>query len=341
MKLTWQRHAVRLHHPFNTAHTPRGADTSRKEVLIVRIDHDGQTGWGEAAPVSYYQQSLDSAERVFTQAADMLGDDPFALDAILDPIRERFPDQPAAMAAIDAALHDLIGKRLNLPIWKLFGLEPARLPPTSFTIGIDDLDTISAKVREAGDYPILKVKLGTDDDEAILSVIRREAAHKPLRVDANCGWPPDRLADRCRMAARYGVEMIEQPTPRGEHDALTAVRTAGMPPLIADESCFGPEDILTCARYFDGINIKLCKCGGIRRAMRTIHTARAAGLKIMIGCMVETSVGIAAAAQLGPLVDYLDLDSHLLLANDPFEGPGGEAGRLTLNDRPGLGAVPR
>lgn len=340
MKLTFHRRKLRLKHPFNIASVGR-TDETTKQVLLVQIEHKGRVGWGESAPASYYNQSLESGQEVLLHAAGMLGDDPFALDAILDPLRKAFPHESAALAAIDGALHDLIGKLLGVPVWKWFGLDPKRTPMTSFTIGIDDLDVIARKVHEAKTFPILKVKVGTDNDDAILDVIRREAPDKVLRVDANGGFSPQGVLERCRDLARYRVELIEQPTPRGQHETLPAVRAETIAPLIADESCIGIEDVLSCVGMFDGINIKLSKCGGIRPALQMIHTARSAGLKVMLGCMVETSVGIAAAAQLAPLADYIDLDGHLLLADDPFEGIGGEAGLLTLTDRPGLGIIER
>ncbi|HSW44723.1 MAG TPA: dipeptide epimerase [Phycisphaerae bacterium] len=341
MKLTWHRRKLHLRHPFNIASLARTKDVER-EILFVQIEHDGQMGWGEASPASYYGQSIDSVKDTLQRAAGMLGHDPFAFEEILGVMWEHFPDQPATISAIDIALHDLAGRLLGIPVWKWFGLDPKHLPLTSFTIGIDDLDVIEQKVREAGDYPILKVKTGTAEDDQILSAIRAAAPDKALRVDANCGWNSGNVLERCRhIGKRYGVEFIEQPTPVGDHDALPAVRAAGLCPVIADESCCNVQDVLKCAGCFDGINIKLSKCGGIRPAMKMIHVARAAGLKVMLGCMIETSVGIAAAAQLAPLADWLDLDGHLLLGDDPFEGIGGEHGRLTLNDRPGIGVVER
>lgn len=338
MKLTWHRRNLHLKHPFLIARKRDDASTD-KQVLLVKIEHEGKVGWGEAAPISYYHQSLDSAEQALKDMAGMIGHDPFALDTILDAISTEFAHESAAMCAVDGALHDLIGKLLNIPVWKMFGLDRSRTPLTSFTIGIDSLEVIARKVAEAAEYPILKVKVGTENDDAILRTIREGAPDKTVRVDANCGWTSANVLEQCRRLARYNLEFIEQPMPPGMTDGQDAVRKAGLGPIIADESCTGVADVLKCAEAFDGINIKLSKCGGIRRAVQMIHTARSAGMKIMLGCMVETSVGIAAAAQLAPMVDYIDLDGHLLLADDPFEGIGGSHGRLTLNDRPGLGVV--
>ncbi|HOW70378.1 MAG TPA: dipeptide epimerase [Phycisphaerae bacterium] len=341
MKLTWHRRSLRLRHPFNIARRER-EDKVDKEILLIQIEHDGLVGWGESAPTSYYHQSLDSAEAALARIAGMLGQDPLAFDAVLGSLWEQYGNETATIAAIDGAMHDLAGKLLGVPLWRFLGLDRARMPLTSFTIGIDDLEVIRQKTREAAEYPILKVKVGTPQDDAILSVIREEAPNKVVRVDANCGWNSANVLERCRtLSKKYRIEFIEQPTAAGAHDALPEVRAAGLCPIVADESCVGVQGVLACAGVFDGINIKLSKCGGIRRAIQMIHTARSAGLKIMLGCMIESSVGIAAAAHLGPLVDWVDLDGHLLLANDPFEGIGGRGGRLTLNDRPGLGLVER
>jgi L-alanine-DL-glutamate epimerase-like enolase superfamily enzyme len=175
----------------------------------------------------------------------------------------------------------------------------------------------------------------------MLNIIREKAPHKKLFVDANCGWTPANVVERCRFVSRYKLELIEQPMPPGEHAGLAEVRAELREPIMADESCVGVDDVLKCVGHFDGVNIKLSKCGGMRRALQMIHTARSAGMKVMLGCMVETSVGISLAANLAPLVDFIDLDGHMLLADDPFEGLGGTNGALTLNDRPGLGIVER
>lgn len=339
MKLTWYRRRLNLRHPFNIARLKPSSDTS-KEVLLVEIEHEGLVGLGEAAPISAYRQSLDSAEATLAIAAHMLGSNPFDSNAIIKALWERFSDQSAAIAAIDGALHDLIGKILGQPIWQWLKLDPSRVPLTSFTIGLDEPEVVAAKVREAAEYPILKIKVGTPNDDESLTVVRQQAPDKILRVDANCGWDSANVLKRCRhLAQNYHLELIEQPTAAGDHEALPDLLKAEICPIIADESCVGIDDIANCVGCFDGINIKLSKCGGILKASQMIHAARSAGLKIMLGCMVETSVGIAAAAQLAPLADWLDLDGHLLLANDPFEGIGGQQGRLILSDRPGLGVT--
>lgn len=336
MKLTWHRRRLHLRHPFNIARMDRSSETG-KQVLLIQLEHDGQVGWGEAAPITYYHQTLDTAEAALGKAAGLLGDSPFRLEAIHERLWREIGDQSATIAALDGALHDLIGKLLGVPVWKMLGLSPEKAPLTSFTIGIDDIETVTRKVHEAEAYPVLKIKIGTKDDETLLRTVREAAPKKVLRVDANCGWTPANALEEMRKVVKYDVEFIEQPIQAGNLEAMAQLRAARILPLIADEDSVHESDVVRCATGYDGVNIKLSKCGGIRPALRMIHVARALGLKTMLGCMVETSVGISAAAQLAPLVDYVDLDGHLLLADDPFEGLGGTDGRLTLNDRPGLG----
>lgn len=338
MKLTWQRRKLHLKHPFLIARKMDNRSTD-KEVLLVQLEHEGKVGWGEAAPISFYHQSLDTAEAALGEIAGMMGDNPFVLDTILDPIWEKFSGQSAAVCAIDGALHDLVGKLLGVPVWKLLGLDPRRVPLTSFTIGIDTPDIVAKKVDEAAEFPVLKIKVGTDQDGTMLDIIRKKAPDKKLFVDANCGWNSENVLERCRFVSKYKLELIEQPMPPGMHEGLAAVRAELKEPIMADESSVHVEDVLKCAPHFDGINIKLSKCGGIRRAVQMVHTARTAGMKVMLGCMVETSVGISSAVNIAPLVDFVDLDGHMLLADDPFEGISGAKGVLTLNDRPGLGIV--
>lgn len=340
MKLTWHRRKLHLKHPFNIARVQRSDDTE-KEVLLIQLEHGGKVGWGESAPLTYYHQTRDTSEAALKRVQNSLGDDPFALEGIHAYLAKEIADQPATICALDLALHDLVGKLLGVPVWRLLGLSRDRIPITSYTIGIDEIDTVTRKAREAEEFPILKVKIGTDTEVAILEAVRAAAPKKVVRVDANCGWTPGDAVQRMKRIERFNIEMIEQPLPIGEFKAMEPLLAARSAPLYADESCCNERDVTACAGRFDGIVIKLSKCGGIRPALRMIHIARAAGLKIMLGCMVETSVGISGAVQLAPLVDLLDLDGHMLLADDPFEGIGGAGGRLTLNDRPGLGVVER
>ncbi|HEX7240292.1 MAG TPA: dipeptide epimerase, partial [Longimicrobiaceae bacterium] len=265
---------------------------------------------------------------------------PFALERIEEAVGAAIGRNPAAKVAVSAALHDLVGKRLGLPVWKLWGLDPAAAPLSSFTIGIDELETMRAKVREAASYPILKIKVGTPRDEEILRMIRDEAPAKTLYVDANTAWTAKEAVRALPMLADFGVAFVEQPLPKQDLEGLKRVRKASRLPVIADESCETSADVakLAAAGAVDGVNVKLAKCGSLREGVRIVHAARAHGMSVMLGCMIESTLGIAASVQLAPLMDYVDLDGAALLADDPFTGPGMEPdGRLRFNDEPGLG----
>ncbi len=338
VKLTWTRIDLTLRRPFRTATALR----TTKQTLWLRLSDGGVEGWGEAVPVDTYGQTLETAETALPALASFLASRPgpsniTVIEKIVDAMLEICPTERATIAAIDAALHDWLGKNLNTPVWRMLGLDATRMPRTSFTIGIDDLDTIALKVREAGVYPILKIKLGTPNDEQILATVRSAAPDRTLRVDANTAWPEDELLDRARMLARWNVEFVEQPVKATNFAGLKRLRDTRILPVIADESCVVPADVDRLVGCVDGINIKMSKCGGITEARRMITAARSYGMNVMLGCMIEGSLGIAAPAHIGPLVDYLDLDGHMLLANDPFTGLGGEHGKLTLTDLPGLG----
>jgi L-alanine-DL-glutamate epimerase-like enolase superfamily enzyme len=336
MELEWRRIDLVLRRPFRTATAYR----TSKQTIWVQISHENAVGWGEAVPVDTYGQSLESAEQTLRSIQPLLRDrDPRHIEPIVRDLTRQFDDQRATIAAIDAALHDWVGKRDGLRVSTLLGLDPTRSPLTSFTIGIDELDQIADKVHEAAEYPILKVKLGTPDDRRILETIRKHAPSKTLRVDANTAWPPREALDRLAMVAEFGVELVEQPLPAADLDGLRRLKNAALCPIIADESCVRPRDVAALAGVVDGINIKLSKCGGIREALSMIHTARALGLRVMLGCMIESSLGISAAAQLAPLADWIDLDGHLLLSQAPFTSLGGARGKLTLGEMPGLGVA--
>ncbi|NOX57440.1 MAG: dipeptide epimerase, partial [Planctomycetes bacterium] len=307
------------------------------ERTIVSVEHNGITGLGEAAPAPFYKQTLDSVEAALANMLPLLGNDPADIDSIVDRLLERFDDDRAAVAAVDAALHDWLGKRENMPVWKMLGLNPAHTAPTSLTIAIDDIALLPQKVREANAFGILKFKVGTKDDVRTLTELRRLAPEKTLRVDANCGWPPEELVARIRELQPFDLELIEQPIPVKQFDAVTKARMESTIPIIADEDSGKPADVEQLSGVYDGINIKLAKCGGIREARRMIATARRLNMKIMLGCMVETSLGISAAAQIASEVDFVDLDGHLLLTDDPFTGLKLERDVVRPSDRPGLG----
>jgi L-alanine-DL-glutamate epimerase-like enolase superfamily enzyme len=337
MTLTWAEHELVLTHPFTIA---RGSSASRR-VVVVNIEHDGIVGLGEAAPISRYGETVDTVQAFFRTANISGFADPFSLDAILDSVEASAHGNTAAKAAIDIALHDWIGKKLGLPLWKYWGLDPTRCPLTSFTIGIDRPEKIEEKVREAEEFPILKIKLGGADDAEIIAAVRR-ATKKTIRVDANEGWKDKSIAvEKIKWLEQEGVEFVEQPLPASDLAGTAWVRERVKLPLIADENSLRLRDIPTLMQAFDGINIKLMKCTGLREAKQMIHTARACGMKVMIGCMIETSVGVTAGAHLTPLVDYADLDGSILTKNDPYRGATFHRGRIGLPSDPGLGVERR
>jgi L-alanine-DL-glutamate epimerase-like enolase superfamily enzyme len=245
----------------------------------------------------------------------------------------------SAKSAVMSALYDLMGKRLGVPLYKLWGLDPAKAPLSSFTIGVAPEAELRVKVQEAAEYPLLKVKLGTPNDEEIIRVIREEAPDKVIRVDANAGWTPKHALNMIALLAEYEVEFVEQPLPPENIDGLRFVRDRSPLPIIADESCLVASDIPKLAGAVDGINIKLAKCGGPREALKMIAVARAHDMSVMMGCMIETSVGITTAAHLAPLLDYADLDGAALLAADPYRGATIHGGVFSIPSGPGLGVT--
>ncbi len=337
MRLTFERIDLYLRHTFRIA---RGAE-DLAPVIITAFEHDGIKGYGEACPSSHYGETAETVHDFLDQVDVNKLSDPFKLQDILPYIDNIRPGNAAAKAAVDIALHDWIGKKLGAPLFRLWGLDKSKTPVTSFTIGIDSPDVIVQKIGEAEEYPILKIKLGSDDDKEIMAAVRK-ATRKPVRVDANEGWKSKELAlERIKWLEQEGVEFVEQPLPASDLAGSAWLRERVSLPLIADENCIRVHDIPKLADAFDGINIKLMKCGGLWEAMKMIHTAKAMGMKVMLGCMIESSVAITAAAHLSPLVDYADLDGNLLVTNDPFEGVKVEKGKLILPDAPGLGVNPR
>lgn len=335
MKVSWETIRVETVHPFRISRSVRTGD----DLVWVRLEHEGIEGWGEADPSAYYGETADTVDAALRRLAPRLEEveDPFALEPIERDLRALLGRNGAAHSAVSSALHDWVGKRAGLPLWKMWGLDPAEAPLSSFTIGIDEPDVMAAKTREAAEYPILKIKLGSADDEARLKAVREAAPEKTLRVDANAAWTPREAVEGIAMCAAYGVEFVEQPLPPALLEELAFVRARSDLPIVVDESSIVASDVPRLRGLADGINIKLAKCGGPREAIRMVHAARACGLSVMLGCMLETTLGIAPAAHVAPLVDYADLDGAALLKHDPFRGPHLEAGRIVPGDGPGLG----
>jgi L-alanine-DL-glutamate epimerase-like enolase superfamily enzyme len=328
---------LRTKHPFIIA---RGGQSDYQTIWVRLRDGDGNEGWGEAAPTKFYGETPESVLSALNLYACEMPDNPFDLEETERRWATKLRRNPAARSALSAALHDLVGKRLGIPVYRLWGLDPAKAPMSTFTIGLDTPEKIRAKVLEAAQYPILKIKLGTDRDVEILRTIR-DTTDKEVRVDANCGWTVKRAIAMLPVLAEFGVTVLEQPLPPNELDGLAEITRRASIPVIADESCETAVDIPRLVGKVDGINIKLAKCGSLREAVRMIAIARAHGMMVMVGCMIESSLGITAAAHFSPLVDIVDLDGAALLTNDPFLGASIDGGRVTLPEGPGLGVRAR
>ena len=320
---------------FRIAHGAERAHVNTR----VSIEQDGIVGLGEAAPAHYYGETTALVQAALDTWAPHLGDDPFALDALEARLDRVLQGNTAARAAIETAVHDWIGKKLGMPVWKLFGLDPARTPLSCCTLGMADPEEMERKLDTLIDFPMLKVKLGGPGDVENLRRIRARYTGK-LQVDANTAWNAADAVRVLRQIEPLGIELVEQPVPRGDLAGLRWVRERSPIPVFADESAHDLYDIGRLAGCVDGVNLKLMKTGGLRTMRRMIDAARAHGMKVMLGSMVESSLALSAAAQLAPMVDYLDLDGHWLLKDDPYDGAPRERGRIVLNDRPGLGVVP-
>jgi L-alanine-DL-glutamate epimerase-like enolase superfamily enzyme len=319
--------------PFRIAH---GSSDVRYNVLV-RIFDGEHHGLGEAAPVRQHHETQASVLEYLEALVQHwpTNDDPFLLEDLLSALP---PGSQAARAAVDIALHDLVGKKLRLPLYRLWGLAPDKAPDTSLTIGLGTVEEVQAKAREAACFPLLKLKLDSDGDHS-LALVRavRAVSDARLVADANCAWTTEQAIQLIPRLTDMGLEWIEQPLAEHDLDGMRQVREASPIPVFADEPVRTANDIPRLAGCVDGVNIKVQKAGGLREARRMIAVARAHGLQVMLGCMVETSVGITAAAHLAPLVDWADLDGTLLISDDPFAGMRVEAGRLIIPDGPGLG----
>ena len=341
MKVEFELLELRTRHDFHIARA--AAPPVRRNVCVRLIDESGLEGWGEAAPNAYYKESAETVLAAFRTYEETLA--PLRAETLDIAVTEHRLSadrgNASARAAISAAMYDLVGKRRGQPAWRLLDLAP-REQYSSYTIGIDELAVMRAKAREAAAYRILKVKVGTDRDEEILTMLREERPDATIRVDANTGWTVRQAIALLPLMERFDIELIEQPLPPDDLDGLAEITRVSRIPIIADESCKTAADVDRLRGRVHGVNIKLSKCGSIGEALRIAEAARAAGMKVMLGCMIESTLGIAAAAQVASLADYIDLDGAALLANDPFAGPHIDAeGRLVTGDGPGLGVTRR
>jgi L-alanine-DL-glutamate epimerase-like enolase superfamily enzyme len=310
-----------------------------EEVVHVEIEQDGIVGYGEGAPVDYWGETPESlCTFLEDEAPALIGGDPYAHEYIGRRLAMR-PGEQGAKQAIDAALNDWLGKRLGEPVWRVLGLSPTS-PPTSYTIGIDSIDGTIDRVQRAQGFEVLKIKVGGPDDVERLRAVR-ENCDARIRIDGNEGWTIETARELTPLLLEMGVEFVEQPFPAADIDSFRGYRELSPRlPVIIDEGVKDLLDVPRVAAYADGINIKLAKCGGIREALRMIHAARALGLQVMLGCMIESELGIAAAAQIASLVDHVDLDGHFLISNAPFTGLGFRDGGVVASPDPGLGVRP-
>jgi L-alanine-DL-glutamate epimerase-like enolase superfamily enzyme len=342
MKLQYKSFEIHPSVPFSISRST----TSVYQRVHVRItDEQGVEGWGEAAPNAFYNEDLSTVTTALMKVAQPFLD--WSSIDTLDEIagveaqmRDLAPDDASARAAVSAALHDLLGKKQGAPVWGLFGLDPMLSPPTSFTIAIStDESELLRRVHDARRYPILKVKLGSDRDEWTVRTVRRAAPDKILRVDANAAWTVDRAIEMVAFLADHGVELLEQPLARDDIPGFQKLSAESPVPIIADESCMTSEDLPKLDGAVHGINIKLSKCGGLAEAHRMAVEARGREMKVMLGCMIESSLGITAMAQIAPLADYADLDGAALVSDDPFRGVTIDDGMIRFPAGAGLGVT--
>ena len=336
MKLSFEPYELQLRHTFTVS------SYSRKTTpdVQIKLEYEGFTGYGEASMPPYLGQSVESVCRFLSQVDMEQFRDPFRLEEILAYVDSLSPGDSAAKAAIDIALHDLVGKLMGQPWWRIWGLDPSKAPDTTFTIGIDTPEVVRQKTRECADrFNILKVKVGLDNDKEMIRTIR-EITDLPLAVDANQGWKDrEQALDEIHWLKENGIVMVEQPMAKERIEDNAWITERSPLPIFADEAIQRLADIPSIKGAYHGINIKLMKCTGMREAWKMVNYARAEGMKVMVGCMTETSCAVSAAAQLSPAVDFADLDGNLLITNDLYKGMEVIDGKITLSDRPGIGLL--
>jgi len=333
MKLRYRPYTLELRHVFTIATSSR----TTTPVMLIEIEYDGVTGYGEASMPPYLGESQEGATAFLAKINLEKYDNPFEMETILTDIDAIATGNPAAKAAVDIALHDLVGKLMNQPWYNIWGFKKSATPYTSFTIGIDKEDVVRQKTKEAAEYKVLKVKLGRDTDKMMIETIR-SVTDKPITVDVNQGWKDRSFAlDMIHWLKEKGVVFVEQPMPKEQIEDMAWLTERSPLPTFGDEGVQRLADVKKAHGVYNGINIKLMKCTGMREAHKMLTLARALDMKVMIGCMTETSCAISAASHLSPMVDYADLDGALLISNDLYDGTKVVDGKVTLTDRPGIG----
>ena len=336
LNLSFFPYELQLRHAFSLAKYSR---TTTPDVQV-RLEYDGLVGYGEASMPPYLGESVESVTKFLSSLDLSQFSDPFRIEDIHDYMDSVAPNNRAAKASVDIALHDLLGKIMGQPWYKIWGLNPEKAPSTSFTIGIDKADVVRQKVDEAAPYNVLKVKMGLDNDKELVDIIRSKT-DRPICVDANQGWSnKEKALEMCHWLSERNCLFVEQPMPKEMIEETAWLRERSPLPIIADEFLQRLPDVRRAAEAYDGINIKLMKSTGLHEAYKMAVLARSLGMKVMLGCMTETSCAVTAAAQLAPMVDWADLDGNLLIANDLFDGIKIVEGKVTIPDRPGIGVEP-
>jgi L-alanine-DL-glutamate epimerase-like enolase superfamily enzyme len=333
MKLTFRPYTLELKHVFTIAESSR----TTTPVMLTEIEYDGIKGYGEASMPPYLGETQETAAAFLSKVDLEQFENPFEMEKILSHVDSIAENNTAAKASVDIALHDLTGKMLNKPWYAIWGFDKGKTPYTSFTIGIDTPEIVRQKVKEAGEFKILKVKLGRENDKEMIETIR-SVTDKSLTVDVNQGWKDKKFAlEMIHWLKDKNVEFVEQPLPVGQIDDIAWLTENSPLPVIADEAIQRIPDVIKAYGVYSGINIKLMKCTGLREAYKMLILARSLGMKVMLGCMVETSCAVSAASQLSPMANWADLDGNLLIKNDPYEGTKVMDGKIVLSDNPGIG----